>query len=1285
MAAKTTSTVGSTLKGGAGDDVLNGGEGSDEINGGNGRDQLFGGAGADKLSGGEGDDLLDGGTGNDIIAGGDGNDSLIGGAGNDILNGDSGDDFFDSGAGNDDIDGGSGLNTARYHGSISDFRIAPVFSNGSANAADMIQRGYTVTDLRTGAPEGLDIVRRVGALQFDDGVIYLDGRNSAPVAGADSLAAVEDIAVTIPASALLANDSDANGDLLVIASVGSAANGTVSLSATGVIVYQGNANFSGTDSFTYTISDGHGGTATATVLVNVAAMNDGPVAVNDALAASEDVAQTFSAAALIGNDSDADGDALVIASVDQGTHGNVTLNADGTVTYRANANYSGADSFSYTVSDAHGGTSTATVNVTVAAVADAPILSATNVEGSAGDAIGLNLSAALADTDGSESLALVVSGLPQGASLSAGVDNGNGSWTLTSSQLAGLTITPPAGVFGVLQLTLTATAMEAGGDSKSVSTQFNVEVLSGNNHVPVAMDDSFSTAEDALLLLSPETLLANDLDGDGNPLSIFAVGGAAHGAVTLNGDGSISYAPTLNFNGADSFSYTVADGVGGFSTATVHVDVAAVNDRPSISVPTRGLVMTFEDLPAVESYDEVPTGYGGFDWVSPNDLYYINGTATGGPYGAGTVSGTNSVFPTQGPQPGKVIWQGGGTIDWEGAYFTHFDGSNQLLLVGLNDGAILYQHSVELQDVPQFVKVDWLGVDEIQMWGGGVLGDASIPSRWILDDFTLAPIAAEEDTALYIPGVAITDVESGSGVILLTLAVDHGSIFLSGSVAGGLSADAITGNGTGHLTLTGSIAAINATLAANGGVRYSADADYAGRDFLRLTMVDAGDASAAPLTDSKLLGIEIHPINDAPVANDESVRVLTNAPLTLHPLANDSDIDGDALTITQVSGPLHGSVTFTGTSITYTPATGFSGFDTLNYMVSDGMGGSDTATILLRVDQPNVAPQITSPARAGTEDVTMHLTAASFATDGNGDPLSFTSFSASSGTWVLNADGSVDYTPGANFAGTVPATVQISDGQGGVVSGVLSLSFAAVPDAPVAQTVAASVQEDSSVLISTAGFISDPDGQSVQITAVAQGQHGTVVYNGDGTFLYSPVANYEGADSFSYTIKDSGGATSTGTINVTVQPEVDLIIGGDGPDSLIGTEGGDLLAGLGGNDSLNGGAGNDFLMGNEGDDSLTGGQGADTFYLSVGGGTDTVNDFSHAAGDKLDISELLYNWNNGSGGALAQFLQISSSGGSTTVSIDVDGPTGPGGFVAVALLTGVTGVTTDDLILSGGN
>src|SRR3546814_3472449 len=107
-------------------------------------------------------------------------------------------------------------------------------------------------------------------------------------------------------------------------------------------------------------------------------------------------------------------------------------------------------------------TTTGTIDVTVGAVADAPELAATDASGAEDTAIPLDIAAALTDTDGSETLSITVSGVPAGAVLSAGIDNGDGSWSVDPTALAGLMITPPANSDAGFQVTVPATATDAG-------------------------------------------------------------------------------------------------------------------------------------------------------------------------------------------------------------------------------------------------------------------------------------------------------------------------------------------------------------------------------------------------------------------------------------------------------------------------------------------------------------------------------------------------------------------------------------------------------------------------------------------------------------------------------------------------------------------------------------------------------------------------------------------------------------------------------------------------------
>ncbi|MFA6187799.1 MAG: cadherin-like domain-containing protein [Sulfuricurvum sp.] len=184
----------------------------------------------------------------------------------------------------------------------------------------------------------------------------------------DILTTQEDTALSISADTLLANDVDLDGDTIIITGVQGAVNGIVTLED-GNIVFTPSPDYNGPASFDYTISDGHGGTDTATVYLNVLPVNDAPIAQWGDIETNEDTPITF-----IPGGSDVEGDEIAYSVTSDPEHGDLQENDDGTYTYLPNENYSGSDSFEYTVSDAQGGSNTYQVNITVNPISDAPSL-----------------------------------------------------------------------------------------------------------------------------------------------------------------------------------------------------------------------------------------------------------------------------------------------------------------------------------------------------------------------------------------------------------------------------------------------------------------------------------------------------------------------------------------------------------------------------------------------------------------------------------------------------------------------------------------------------------------------------------------------------------------------------------------------------------------------------------------------------------------------------------------------------------------------------------------------
>jgi hypothetical protein len=187
--------------------------------------------------------------------------------------------------------------------------------------------------------------------------VVVNPHNDPPQASDDTAVTDEDTSVLID---VLSNDTDPDGDVLTIISVGTAANGSITNNGSN-LTYSPNANFNGSDSFSYTISDGNGQTASALVTITVNPVNDLPVALDDAAVTSEAAPVLVD---VLSNDSDVDGDLLTISAVGNPVNGSV-LNNGSNLTYTPNLGFAGTDAFSYTIDDGNGGTATAQVSVIV--------------------------------------------------------------------------------------------------------------------------------------------------------------------------------------------------------------------------------------------------------------------------------------------------------------------------------------------------------------------------------------------------------------------------------------------------------------------------------------------------------------------------------------------------------------------------------------------------------------------------------------------------------------------------------------------------------------------------------------------------------------------------------------------------------------------------------------------------------------------------------------------------------------------------------------------------------
>jgi len=223
--------------------------------------------------------------------------------------------------------------------------------------------------------------------------------NVPPVANDDTATTPENTALALSAAALTGNDTDSDGGTLSVTAVANPANGAVVLNGSN-ITFTPAAGYVGAEAgFQYTVSDGQGGSDTASVTITVTEVNVPPTVVNDSRTTAEDTALSIDALSLLAIDSDGDGDLLTVTGVGPASNGTVALNA-GTITFNPALNFFGAGSFTYTVSDGKGGTGTGTVSVNITAVNDAPVAADDSYQATVGQPFALNVLANDTDVDG---------------------------------------------------------------------------------------------------------------------------------------------------------------------------------------------------------------------------------------------------------------------------------------------------------------------------------------------------------------------------------------------------------------------------------------------------------------------------------------------------------------------------------------------------------------------------------------------------------------------------------------------------------------------------------------------------------------------------------------------------------------------------------------------------------------------------------------------------------------------------------------------------------------------
>ena len=399
---------------------------------------------------------------------------------------------------------------------------------------------YTVSD---GAATGTGIV-----------TVAVTPVNDAPVAVADTATVEEGGTVSIDASSLLLNDTDAD-DVLMLTWVGDAVNGSVRLDGT-TAIYEHDGSETTAGSFRYTVSDG-AATDTAIVMVSVTPVNDAPVAVADTATVEEGGTVRVNASSLLRNDADADNEVLMVTGVGDAVNGRVWLDGT-TVVYEHDGSETTAGSFAYTVSDGVAA-DIAIVTVGVTPVNDAPAAVADMATVEEGGTVSVDASSLLFNDGDAENDSLMVTGVGEAVNGRVRLDG-----TVVVYEHDGSETTVGGFAYTI-------------SDGAAIGTAIVTVDVTPVNDAPVAVADTATVEEGGTGSIDASSLLLNDTDAD-DVLMLTWVGDAVNGSVRLDGTTAI-YEHDGSETTAGSFAYTVSDGAA-MGTAIVTVDVTPVNDAP---------------------------------------------------------------------------------------------------------------------------------------------------------------------------------------------------------------------------------------------------------------------------------------------------------------------------------------------------------------------------------------------------------------------------------------------------------------------------------------------------------------------------------------------------------------------------------------------------------------------------------------------------------------------------------------------------------------------------------
>lgn len=745
------------------------------------------------------------------------------------------------------------------------------------------------------------------------------------------------------------------------------------------------------------------------------------------------------------------------------SHG--TASASGTsITYTPTAGYSGADSFTYTATNSAGTSTAATVTVTVSV----PTLTLSPSPGALpGGTVGTAYSQSISASGGTGPYTYSASGLPPGLTMNAG-----GAITGTPTTAGSYTVT--------VNTTDANSATGTGSYTIVVSAQ-----------APVANAVSTTVAAN-----STNNSITLNITG-GAATSVAVASTPTHGSATASGT-AITYTPTAGYSGSDSFTYTATNASGTSTAATVTVTVTAPTlvFSPATGALPGGTVGT--------AYSQSITASGG---SGP-----YNYTATGLPPGLSINTSTGAIT---------------GTPTTNGSYSVTVNTTDANGVTG----SVAYTIAVGAQaPVANAVSATVAAnstnnLVTLSITGGSAtsVAVASTPSH--------GTATASGTTIRYTPAAGYSGADSftytatnGSGTstaATVSITVSAPTLVLSpapgalpaGTVGTSYSQSVSASGGTGPYSYTSSGLPPGLTINASTGAITGTPTTAGSYN----VTVNTSDANGATGTASYTIAISVQ----APVANAVSLTVATNS---INNTVTLSITGGAATSVAVASSPTNGTAAASGTSITYTPNSGYFGADSFTYTATNAAGTSIAATVSVTV---TATPLTFSPAPGALAGGTVGTAySQTVSVTGGVGPYSYAATGLPAGLSINTSTGAITGTP--TTAGSYTVNVTATAANNATSSATYTIAVAA--QAPIANAVTLTVAANST---NNAVTLNITGGTATSVTVASAPSHGTASASG-ATIRYTPAAGYSGQDSFTYTATNAAGTSTAATVTITV-------------------------------------------------------------------------------------------------------------------------------------------------------